>query len=96
VFSKRAAVFSLSRKRAGERQYVCDPAKLGIKHANLQIVQGDVMNSAAVEQAVKGQDVVMSAIGAPPSSKDQIRKANKVFRRDTRSRDMATDSLPHY
>jgi putative NADH-flavin reductase len=53
--------------------FVRDPAKLGIKHANLQIVQGDVMNSAAVEQAVKGQDVVLSAIGAPPSSKDPIR-----------------------
>ncbi len=53
--------------------FVRDPAKLGIKHANLQIVQGDVMNSAAVEQAVRGQEVVLSAIGAPPSSKDPIR-----------------------
>jgi putative NADH-flavin reductase len=53
--------------------FVRDPAKLGIKHANLQIVQGDVMDLIAVEQAVKGQDVVLSAIGVPPSSKDPIR-----------------------
>ncbi len=50
-----------------------NPAKLDIKHANLQIVQGDVMNSDSVEQAVQGQDAVLSAIGAPDKSKEPVR-----------------------
>jgi putative NADH-flavin reductase len=41
-----------------------DPAKLNIKHANLKIVQGDVLDFASVEKAVQGQDAVLSAIGA--------------------------------
>jgi uncharacterized protein YbjT (DUF2867 family) len=31
-----------------------DPAKLGIEHPNLRLVQGDAMDPAAVEQAVRG------------------------------------------
>ncbi len=50
-----------------------NPAKLDVKNANLQIVQGDVMDSAAVGQAVQGQDAVLSAIGAPSSSKEPVR-----------------------
>ena len=41
-----------------------DPAKLGVKHANLTIVQGDVMDAASVEKAVQGQEAVLSALGA--------------------------------
>jgi len=41
-----------------------DPAKLDIKHANLKVVQGDVMDFTSVEKAVQGQDAVLSAIGA--------------------------------
>ncbi|MCI0405825.1 MAG: SDR family oxidoreductase [candidate division Zixibacteria bacterium] len=40
-----------------------EPAKLGIEHPNLRIVQGDVLDYAAVEAAVKGQEAVVSALG---------------------------------
>lgn len=41
-----------------------DPAKLNMKHSNLTIVQGDVLNPASVEKAVRGHDAVLSTIGA--------------------------------
>jgi len=40
-----------------------DPSKLGIEHTNLKIQQGDVLDYAAVESAVKGQEAVVSALG---------------------------------
>lgn len=44
--------------------FVRNPSKLKIAHQNLRIVQGDVVNSNLVEQAVKHQDAVLSALGA--------------------------------
>jgi len=45
--------------------YARNPAKLGaIAHARLQVVRGDVLDAAAVEQAVPGHDAVVCAIGA--------------------------------
>lgn len=41
-----------------------DPAKLNIKHANLKVVQGDVMELTSVEKAIQGQDAVLCSIGA--------------------------------
>jgi putative NADH-flavin reductase len=42
-----------------------EPAKLDdIRHANLRLVQGDVLDRAAVESAVAGHDAVLCAIGA--------------------------------
>jgi len=41
-----------------------NPAKLDLKHANLTVIQGDVMDFAEVEQAVQGQEVVLCSIGA--------------------------------
>ena len=41
-----------------------DPAKLDLKHANLKVVQGDVMDFASVEKAVQGQEAVLCSIGA--------------------------------
>lgn len=43
--------------------FVRNPAKMGIKHANLVVVQGDVMDAVAVEKAVTGQEAVISALG---------------------------------
>ena len=42
---------------------VRNPSKLGIEHPNLRIVQGDVLDYASVEAAVKGQEAVLSALG---------------------------------
>lgn len=41
-----------------------NPAKLDIRHPNLKVFQGDVMDLPSVEQAVQGQDAVVCALGA--------------------------------
>jgi len=43
--------------------FVRNPSKLPIEHPQLQIIQGDVLNYASVEAAVRGQDAVLSALG---------------------------------
>src|SRR5258705_2261131 len=43
---------------------VRDPAKLNLAHHNLILVQGNVINYHAVENAIKGQDAVISALCA--------------------------------
>ncbi len=40
-----------------------DPSKLGIEHPNLRVVQGDVLDYASLESAVRGQEAVVSALG---------------------------------
>jgi putative NADH-flavin reductase len=42
---------------------VRNPANLIITHPNLNIVQGDVMKPASIEEHLKNKDVVVSAIG---------------------------------
>jgi putative NADH-flavin reductase len=44
--------------------FVRNPAKLAITHKDLSIAKGDVLDNAAVEAAVRGQDAVLSALGA--------------------------------
>ena len=39
------------------------PAKLQMTHEHLQVLQGDVLDYASVEAAVRGQDAVVSALG---------------------------------
>jgi putative NADH-flavin reductase len=41
-----------------------NPAEIGIEDANLTTVQGDALDSAAVEQAVDVQDAVLCSLGA--------------------------------
>lgn len=40
-----------------------DPNKITIRHENLSIVQGDILDYNSVEAAVKGHDAVVSALG---------------------------------
>lgn len=42
---------------------VRNPSKLAIEHPRLRVVKGDVLDFAPVEQAVRGQDAVASALG---------------------------------
>ena len=42
---------------------VRNPAKLKITHSNLRIVKGNVLDYSSVEQAMVGQDAVLSALG---------------------------------
>ncbi|HLF65083.1 MAG TPA: SDR family oxidoreductase [Saprospiraceae bacterium] len=44
--------------------FVRTPARLNVSHPNLQILQGDVANAESVRNAIKGQDAVLSALGA--------------------------------
>ena len=41
--------------------FVRNPAKFGVSHPNLRIVQGDVMDTVAVERAMPGHDAVLAA-----------------------------------
>jgi len=43
--------------------FVRNPAKMTLQHAKLSVVRGDVSDVAAVDQAVKGQEAVVSALG---------------------------------
>lgn len=54
---------------------VRNPEKLdqNQKHEQLDLVQGDVLDLVSVEDAIKGKDAVLCALGAPPSDKSQIR-----------------------
>ncbi len=53
--------------------FVRNPQKLKINHPNLQVIQGDVLNPHDVEQAIKGHDVVLTAIGSPANKIGIIR-----------------------
>lgn len=48
--------------------FVRDLNGLKIKHKNLSIIQGNVLNAEDVENAVKGQNVVISVLGNKASS----------------------------
>lgn len=43
--------------------FVRNPAKMDVQHLDLILVQGDVLDAAAVEKAVAGQHAVISALG---------------------------------
>ncbi len=43
--------------------FVRTPSKMEIKHANLTLFQGDVLDAAAVEKAVARQEAVISTLG---------------------------------
>lgn len=53
--------------------FVRTPAKVDLSHPNLTLFQGDVMDAAAVERAMVGQEAVLSALGAPASQNDTVR-----------------------
>ncbi len=42
---------------------VRNPAKVTVQHPNLTVVKGDVLDSVSVENAVRGKDAVLSALG---------------------------------
>jgi len=53
--------------------FVRSPEKLNQKHENLQAIKGDVLDYASVEDAIRGQDAVLCAIGRPPTDKNNLR-----------------------
>jgi putative NADH-flavin reductase len=66
----------LVRQALEQRHYVTafvrDPAKLPFRHKRLNVIRGNVSDCHLVEQAVKGHDTVLSALGADsPFNYDQ-------------------------
>jgi putative NADH-flavin reductase len=57
--------------------FVRNPKKLIIKNKNLSFVQGDVLNIKDVQEAVRGQDVVISVLGNKTS--DALWKSNTII-----------------
>lgn len=43
--------------------FVRTPFKLNMQHPHLEVAQGDVMDALAMEQAIAGQDAVISTLG---------------------------------
>ncbi|HEY3310733.1 MAG TPA: SDR family oxidoreductase [Anaerolineales bacterium] len=43
--------------------FLRNPSKIAIQHPNLTLFQGDVMDASAVENAIAGQEVVISLLG---------------------------------
>jgi putative NADH-flavin reductase len=50
-----------------------NPARLDLKHAQLKVVQGDVLDYASVEWAVPGHQAVLSALGTSALTKNTVR-----------------------
>jgi putative NADH-flavin reductase len=55
--------------------FVRTPAKVETRHPNLEIIQGDVRDQQAVEDAIKGADGVICAIAPTPSSPEDMMAA---------------------
>ena len=49
--------------------YARNPAKLGIQDSRLKIVQGELDNQAAIEEAIRGSEAVISVLGPMGASK---------------------------
>ena len=69
IFGSTGSIGRQLVKQALEHRHIVtafarDPLKLGVKHDNLKVVQGDVMDWPSVEKAVEGQDAVLCSLGA--------------------------------
>ncbi|NUP28788.1 MAG: NAD(P)H-binding protein [Nocardia sp.] len=56
-----------------------------LRHDRLDVVGADVLDPAAVDAAVAGRDVVLSALGVPPG-KEPIRTCRRQIHRTCRPR----------
>lgn len=56
--------------------FVRDPSKLGVNHERLKIVGGDALDPLHVEEAVKGNDAVLSTLG--PRGKPAVMAAEST------------------
>ncbi|MCC5906827.1 MAG: SDR family oxidoreductase [Balneolaceae bacterium] len=69
IFGATGTIGKLLVKQALEKEYqvsayVRTPEKVNMKHANLTIIQGNVLDPVAVEKAIAGHDSVFCALGA--------------------------------
>ncbi len=69
IFGSTGSIGRLLIKQALEQGHTVtaftrDATKVDIKHNNLQVTQGDVMDPALVERAIQGHEVVLCSLGA--------------------------------
>jgi putative NADH-flavin reductase len=57
--------------------FVRDPARLNVKHPQLQCVVGDVMNQESVSAAMLGHDAILCALGVLPGSKADANRSQR-------------------
>lgn len=55
------------------KAFVRTPSKLKMRHKNLEVAQGDVLNYEDVLGAVQNQDIVFCTLGMPASDKTTLR-----------------------
>jgi len=49
-----------------------NPAKMGVSHERLRVVQGDVLDAASVDEVVAGSDAVVSVLGQVKGSPKDV------------------------
>ncbi len=69
IFESTGSIGRLLIKQALEQgrsvtAFTRDATKVDIKHNNLQVTRGDVMDPALVERAIQGHEVVLCSLGA--------------------------------
>jgi len=69
IFGSTGSIGRLLIKQALEQGHTVtaftrDATKVDIKHNNLQVTRGDVMDPASVERAIQGHEVVLCSLGA--------------------------------
>ena len=57
-----------------------NPAKVESEHANLRVAQGDVMDVASVESAVRGHEAVLCSLGAGARGKVRAEGTQNIVR----------------
>jgi len=68
----RRVVLEGLQKEHNVTAFVRNPSRIRINDANLMVAQGDVLDYASIEAAVKGQDAVISALGSRSLMKDNV------------------------
>ncbi|KAJ1392011.1 hypothetical protein B484DRAFT_408586, partial [Ochromonadaceae sp. CCMP2298] len=63
----KASTQALLDAGASVRAFCRTPDKLGITHAKLEIVTGDLTDAEATKAAIKGADGVLCLVGGPQS-----------------------------
>jgi len=59
--------------------YARHPEKLRLQHAHLRVVKGDLDDTAAIEQAIRGADAVIELVGAVSAGTEKILAAMKKY-----------------
>ena len=72
-------VFQALEKGHSVTAFTRQASKVTIQHKNIRIIEGDILNYEQVKQAIKGQDVIISALGV------DTRKSNTIISEGTKN-----------